>query len=651
MLTAAVVKNILSDAIRKKFRLEIDAAIEYPPRPDFGDMATPVAFEIARTLKKAPRLIAEEIAATLEKPPEIDRVQIAGGGYINIFFNRTEFTKSLFASTAAPETDESRGSVKIVVEHTNINPNKAAHIGHLRNAVLGDTLSRVLRHLGYCVEVQNYIDDTGVQVADLVVGFQHLLNYDLEKIMTINGKFDYFCWDLYSRVTAYYEENPDKIELRERALKAIEEGNNETARLASYLANRIVHHHLATMERIGVIYDLLVWESHVISMKFWEKALQLLKEKKAIYFCEEGKNSGCWVMNFPVFSDSEMVDESEKIIVRSNGTATYVGKDIAYQLWKFGLLGKDFLYRKWRSYDAERAIWSTSPKFIEASHPGFGKADQVVNVIDVRQSYLQRIVKEGLMLLGFTKEGENSVHFSYEMVALSPRCALEMGFEVSEEDKARPYIEMSGRKGQGVKADDLLDKLLEGALREVKSRNPDMGQEAIENIARNVASGALRYFMLKFTRNKVISFDFANALNFDGETGPYIQYSAVRARNIFNKMKERESFHEKEIERMADQISFESLDPAGSQDHWEIVIFISKMDEILECSTNTLELSAVAKYCFMLAQKFNSFYQKYPVMKEKDPAIKKLRIIITHLFIIRLTKALELMGIAVPSRM
>ncbi len=655
MRTAEKVRQIVSKALKRSFDLSIEIAIEYPPRTEFGDIATPVAFEVAKIVKQSPRAVAEKIVASVEKPPEIEKIELAGGGYINIFFDRSEYMRSLLSKIdLSPARDESKAT-KVIVEHTNINPNKAAHIGHLRNAVLGDTLSRILAFLGYSVEVQNYIDDTGVQVADLVIGFQHLLKIDIEKVRGIDGRFDHYCWDLYAQVTSHYEKSTESAalrdELRARTLEDIEKGNNPTAQLASHCAHRIVNHHLATMRRIGVGYDLLAWEGHILAMKFWEKALTLLKENRAISFCEEGKNKGCWVMNLPVISDSEVVDESEKIIVRSNGTVTYVGKDIAYQLWKFGLLGRDFFYMKWHSHENGTELWSTSAEAGEQSHPSFGNADRVYNVIDVRQSYLQRIVKEGLKLTGFPKEADNSIHFSYEMVALSPRCAMEMGFEISEEEKKKPYVEMSGRKGQGVKADDLLEKLFERALAEVRARNQDLDVETIQDVARKVASGALRYFMLKFTRNKVISFDFEDALNFDGETGPYIQYSVVRARNIFNKMKEREEFREEEIGRMSDSVNFDALEEQALRDHWEIVMIISQFEEIVGHAARTLELSAIAKYCFTLSQKFNSFYQKYPVMQEKSSEIKKLRILITHLFITHMSRALNLMGIEIPSRM
>ncbi len=651
MLTSKSLKKKISELIKKNYSLVLEIPMEYPPRLEFGDIATPIAFEIAKILKKKPMTIAEGIMLSLRKGAEIEKIEVAGNGYINIFLNKTELVKSLFAELTQPFKRDPRKDIKIIIEHTNINPNKAAHIGHLRNAVLGDTLGRILKFLEYQIEIQNYIDDTGVQVADIVIGFQKLLHHNLDDIQRIKEKFDYFCWDLYAKVTDYYEENPEALKYREEILKLIEEGNNPIAEMASYVAKRIVRHHLKTMERIGVQYNLLVWESHILAMKFWEKAFKLLKDRQAITYSQSGKNKGCWVMNLPIASESEVVDEAEKIIVRSNGTVTYVGKDIAYQLWKFGLLGEDFHYERYIPYDEEASLWSTSLESRGTYVPPFGKGERVYNVIDVRQTFPQQIVKESLKLLGFLKEADHSTHFGYEMVALSPKCALDMGFEITKEEKGKPYIEISGRKGQGVKADDLLDKLYEKAVHEVRVRNPDMNDKDVEAIAKIVTTGSLRYFMLKFTRNKIISFDFEDALNFDGETGPYVQYAAVRSFNIFNRMKEKEGFEEKEIQKIINNIDFNVLKGKESLEHWELVMLIAKGHEIIEQSISTLELSAIAKYCFHLAQKFNTFYQKYQVMNEKDPQKKNLRIIITHLFRIQLTKVLNLMGMEVPQRM
>ena len=426
---------------------------------------------------------------------------------------------------------------KVIIEHTNINPNKAAHIGHLRNAILGDTFVRMLRAAGRNVEVQNYIDNTGVQVADVVAGMLHLPAMWLEAEARNPGRFDYQCWDLYAAVSKYYDEHPDALAWRRDVLHAIEAGDGEAAKKAHDIADKIVEAHLATMYRLNIEYDVLPRESEILHLKFWAQAFELLKERKAIYFETEGKNNGCWVMPASAFKSSDD-EEDSKVIVRSNGTVTYVGKDIAYQLWKFGLLGKDFYYRKWHTYPDGHEVWASTsePPSDRSGSPAFGHGARVYNVIDSRQSYLQDVVVAGLRALGFEKQAEASIHFSYEMVALSPRTCIEMGIELSDEDKKKPYVEVSGRKGLGVKADDLIDKLIEKALEEVTSRHAEDPEAKRKQVATKIAVGALRYFMLKYTRNSVIAFDFAEALSFTGETGVYVQYAAVRAGKILGKL-------------------------------------------------------------------------------------------------------------------
>ncbi len=525
--------------IAERYGAGVTVLVEQPRRPEFGEAALPFSFELAKTLRRAPRQIADEVVKTIGPIPGVSRLEPAGGGYINVFFDRAQFIAALAAGREdAPEASAG----KVIVEHTNINPNKAAHIGHLRNAALGDTFVRILRWRGRQVEVQNYIDNTGVQVADVVAAFHHLENKsaaDVERLAKDPAvRFDYYCWDLYARMSRHYEENKEALEWRGRTMQEIEQGQGETARLAEIVADNIVRLHLATMYRINVEYDLLPRESEILHLKFWEQAFRLLRERGAIYLETEGKNKGCWVM--PADSsgagvkvgEEEYVAEDAKVIVRSNGTVTYVGKDIAYQLWKFGLLGRDFHYQPFQVYPDAHELWVSATAAADRPAPAFGHGAVVYNVIDVRQSYLQNIVAEGLRALGFTEQAEKSVHFDYEMVALSPRCCRDLGIELTPEELKRPYVEVSGRKGLGVKADDLIDQLLERALAEVRSRHPEEPAETQERIARQIAVGALRYFLLKYTRTSVIAFDFTEALSFEGETGPYVQYAAVRAANI-----------------------------------------------------------------------------------------------------------------------
>ncbi len=622
--------------------------MEYPPQPGLGDLSSPVAFEMARRLRRAPRAIAQELAAAFPPLDGVARVDTAGAGYLNVHLDRGSAVRAL-ACRMAVVVPPGNGET-IIVEHTNINPNKAAHIGHLRNAVLGDTLARALRFLGHRVEVQNYIDDTGVQVADVVIGFRKILGYDLEQIRSIREPLDRFCWDLYARVGAWYAEQPERKEMRSRVLKDLEEGKGENAAIAAYVAQRMAQCHLDTMARIGVRYDLLPWEGDILGLRFWDTAFSLLKDKGAIHRLERGERAGCWVMSLqgPRFAD---LKESEKIIVRSNGTVTYVGKDIAYQLWKFGLLDNDFRYTPFRDEAGGHTVWSTTRDEDASTHPAFGKAQRVYNVIDVRQSYLQAIVAEGLRALGYKEQAERSVHFAYEMVALTPASAERLGITLSEEDRGRAYIVMAGRKGLGIKADDLLDTLEAQALREVRSRHADLAPEEADMVAHAIAVGALRYFMVRFSRNTVLAFDFDEALTFEGETGPYLQYSVVRAAGIFEKMAAAGGPGQAEAARLAPETPFDLPEGEAAEDHWELVTLIARLPETAALAVGNLEFSYLAKYAFTLAQRFNSFYHKYPVIKESDPRWKEARIVLTWLFISRMRQTLELMGIPIPPRM
>ncbi len=648
----SLVRAALRARIEQLYALPVDdVVLEFPPRLELGDLASPVAFELARRLRRPPRQIAAEIQAAMPSIRGVARVEIARGGYLNVLYDRGVVPRLLLENLEAP-TPASHPSEKVIVEHTNINPNKAAHIGHLRNAALGDTLVRLLRHAGCRVEVQNYIDDTGVQVADLVVGFVHLRGLrsvaEIEGALPAGTPFDYFCWDLYSQVTEFYEADPARRSLQGETLKKMEEGGGLEAELGRHLSERIVRCHLRTMERLGVRYDLLPWESHIIGLRFWARAFDQLKTSGAVRLETEGERRGCWVMDMPAGGDAPA--EEAKIIVRSNGTVTYVGKDIAYQLWKLGLLGADFRYRRYATDPGGHVLWSTAAAGGEADHPPFGGASRVYNVIDVRQSYLQRVVQQGLRALGHGEAADRSHHFAYEMVALSPACARALGLPVAADDQERSHIEMSGRRGYGVKADDLIDALLGAARTEVLARAPDSGPAADE-IAARVAVAALRYFMIKFTRNKVIAFDFDEALSFEGEAGPYLLYSVVRANNIFNKMAEREGFDPAEAAAVAARTDFSFLSADPPDDHWELLSLLTRFDDAVDQAIRTLEPSVVARYAFLLAQRFNHFYHRFPVMQEPDPNLKSARVVLTHLFLRYQRRALDLMGMQAPARM
>ena len=625
------------------------AQTETPKQPSFGEIALPAAFQLARQLRKAPKTVAGELAEGLGKMEGVSSIEIAGNGYLNIRLDRGYYAAGLLSgesSPAAPITG------KIIVEHTNINPNNAAHIGHLRNAILGDTFVRMLRAAGGNVEVQNYIDNTGVQVADVVVAFRHLENKTPTDVRALiaNTRFDYLCWDVYARISSYYTGHPEALEWRRDMLHEIEKGEGADAELGHLVADAIVKAHLATMWRINIVYDVLPRESEILHLQFWATAFDLLKERKAIYFENEGKNKGCWVMPGSAFrAGSEEGDDDSKVIVRSNGTVTYVGKDIAYQLWKFGLLGKDFFYHRWHTYPNGHEVWaSTSTPDAQPSAPGFGQGSRVYNVIDSRQSYLQDVVVAGLRALDFAAQAESSIHFSYEMVALSPRTCIEMGIELSEEDRRKPYVEVSGRKGLGVKADDLIDKLIEKALEEVTSRHAEEPDESRRRAATAIAVAALRYFMLKYTRNSVIAFDFGEALAFEGETGPYVQYAAVRARRILGKLAERGE----KLPDFAAALTREALSrQLADEDCWQLLLVVSKADGAIEKAVASGEPSHVARYAFQLAQAFSSFYQKFHVLDEPDAQRRTFLLWMTDYFRTQLERTLGVLGIEVPEYM
>ena len=644
-------------------------AIDVPPRRSMGDLATPLSFELARRLRKPPRVIAQELAAAVADIDGVARIEATSSGYVNVFLDRARhLTAWLQQRRPQPATG---GSEKSIVEHTAINPNKAAHIGHLRNAALGDAFGRLLRYLGRTVEIQNYIDDTGVQVADVAIGFRELEGKDLEAVRRIadTTRFDYYCWDLYARVTDWYAQDKERLKIRTAALHDIERGGNPTADLARFVADRIVRRHLETMRRLNIEYDLLTWEGDILRLHFWSHAFEFLKRTGAVFLQNEGKLKGCWVMRIDdedsAAIESQMTSGAEengeapeelreKVIVRSDGTVTYVGKDMAYQLWKFGLLGRDFFYRVFTEQEGGRPLWSTTsdPGRAADNPPSFGRAAWVCNVIDTRQSYLQKLVKQALAALEFHEQASHSIHYSYEMVTLSHSTARELGYDTTA-DGDRPFVEVSGRKGLGVKADDLIDRLTNKAVEEVAKRNAELPEDEARQIAETIAIAAVRYFMVKFSRGKVIVFDIDEALSFEGESGPYLQYAVVRANNIFNKLKQRAGLDEQAVAAALPSTPADVLTSGDEEadDLWGLVLEAARLDEVVEQAVRTLELSVLAKYTFSLAQSFNGFYHRYPIVNEERTDVRIWRAAVVAFCRDQLTQALGLMGCTVPARM
>jgi arginyl-tRNA synthetase len=682
-------RGALARHIQQTYAVTLDIIIDRPPKIEMGEAASPVCFELAKRLKKAPRIIAQEIASALPKIEGIARIEVAGAGYLNAYFDRAAFWANLspLATSHSPLLSQKK-SGKVIVEHTSINPNKAAHIGHVRNAVLGDTMARILRHAGHSVQVQNYIDNTGVQVADVVIGF-----LDMErrtpvsvKMAAMEPRFDYYCWDLYAKTTHFFEEDKARAaELRGRTLKAIEEDRGEEAEVAQVVADAIVSLHLRTMSRLGISYELLARESEILHLQFWDAAFEKLKASGAIQLATSGKMAGCWIMpwqedvkdakeikevkdkttsansrsevaaassSFTSSTSSTSPSEEEniqdKIIVRSNGTVTYVGKDIAYQLWKFGLLGKDFNYRKWPNVPEGETVWATTTFKSDPAAPHFAEpAVAVYNVIDARQAYPQEVVAEGLRRLGHAEAADKSIHLSYAFVVLTPRCAAEMGYELSPEDAQRPFVDMSGRKGFGVKADDLIDKLEEATLAEVQQRHAEMSEAQQKQTAHAIAIGALRFFLLKFTRNAIIAFDFKDALSFEGETGPYCQYAVVRIRGIRRKGADAGATNAAVTQ---ETVAALFAGPEGNG-LWELLLRAGSLDHAVEAAIGAQEPAFIAKYAFQLAQEFNNFYHKHHILTEADEQKRAFLLRLTELVEARLVETLGLLGIEAPEKM
>ncbi|HTS12629.1 MAG TPA: arginine--tRNA ligase [Candidatus Limnocylindrales bacterium] len=659
-------RKALRHHIHERYKTDVPIVTERPPKLAMGESASPLCFELAKRLKKPPRALAQEIANSLPPINGIARVEVAGGGYLNAFFDRAAFFRAVCKELREGAPSPAANAAKAIIEHTSVNPNKAAHIGHLRNAVLGDTFVRILRHVGRRVEVQNYIDNTGVQVADVVLGFIHLERKSVEHVraLTARRRFDYDCWDLYTRVTQLLEEDKALLKLRAQTLKDIEDDHGDAARIAEIVSTAIVRRHLETLARLDIHYDLLSRESEILHLKFWEAAFEMLKQRGAIQLATSGKNAGCWVMQLPSDreqppekGETENTEEAEaKIIVRSSGTVTYVGKDIAYHLWKFGLLDRDFRYRRF-PVGGNHDPWVTTTEPSDPDAPEFGHAHEVFNVIDSRQAYPQQVVVAGLRALGYGEQADHLKHFSYNVVALTPRCALEMGYEIPPEDAKKAYVEVSGRKGQGVKADDLLDQLETSAKREVDSRHPDTPESERAAIAHAIAIGALRYFLLRFTRSTVIAFDFKDALSFEGETGPYAQYAVVRVNGILRKGAEANPGMAAEDARNQARVESGEIDASkflasgSGDDLWELALLSGSLDARVDAAVAAQEPAFLARYAFELAQAFNVFYHKHHILSEEDAEKRAFLLRLTSLVREQLVAVLGLMGIVAPDKM
>jgi arginyl-tRNA synthetase len=618
---------------------ELPIDLDFSAQASFGDYSVPLMPWAAKSrLGRPPLVIAEALAEYLHalKLPALHEVTATRPGYLNFRLNRPIAGRDIMLRVleAGPDFGQSAAGVgtKVVVEHTNINSNKAAHVGHLRNACLGDTVVRMLRTQGYHVEAQNYIDDTGVQVADVVVGFTLLRQGRLhlpEGDEPLPGEpFDYYCSRVYVAVGKAYDEQPELLELRRAVLRGIERGNAEGhsggeeedyASLAADISQRIVQAHLKTMARLNVSYDLLTWESAILQSGLWKKTFEVLKARGLLKRPETGKLAGCWILPFgegePQDEDGEHI--SDKVLVKSDGTATYTAKDIAYQLWKFGLTDAPefavrFSFVPWGRQHDGRLLWTMrtpadrSAAAAEADGQRFGHAQRVINVIDVRQSYAQQVVYESLRRLGYEQQAACSTHLAYEIVTLSAATAASLGVDTSD---GREFYPMSGRKGIEIKADDLIN----AASARMKEAKPDLPDET----AAVLGASAIRYFMIRFSLQQVIALDMEEVLRPTGETGVYLQYAYARANSILRRLEE---------SGYTIPARLEELPPTLEQSEWELLRHIDAYPRRLAEATRQLAPHLLAAYAYDLAAHFSDFYEHTPpIVKEQDERVKAFR--------------------------
>jgi arginyl-tRNA synthetase len=625
-----------------------------PPQRELGDFSSAVCLSLAKQRRESPMKIAQEVVGrlTTKLPPYIQEIGVSPPGYLNFKVDWPGLAQDLIPQILQEGEHFGKPALrpkkKVFIEHTSVNPNKAMHIGHLRNSVLGDTVARVLEWSGFSTEVCNYIDDTGLQVVDVVTALLYLDSpfytegSDFKAMWAkVRGDqpLDYFCWDLYARFQIDLEKSPSLLERREEVLHQIEGGLHPIAGFAKELATKIVQSHLETVAQLSIFYHLLNWESDIIARGFWEATFELLKEKGGLRFETEGPNKGCWVVPFGgIVETAEGMKSLDKILVRSNGSVTYTGKDIAYQLWKFGLLNKDFLYKRWRSQANGEMLWTTA----RDGEPGdrlskkFGHADMVINVIDTRQGYPQQVVVESLRQMGFEKEANESVHLAYEVVNLSQQAARLLGMEGTEEKKA---YAMSGRSGTGVKAKDFIQMVKQKVIE--KADHP-----LEESVSSALASTAIRYYLLKFTLESQIIFDFDEALKTTGDTGVYLEYAHARACSILRKAKE---------QRIDPQWKTDCIPKQLTETEIKLLDALSRFSSAVTKTGKTLRVSQLTEYAFDLATSFTNFYEhpdpganaQTPFIHLQDKVLQTFRLSLVEAFQKVMANVLNLMGMPV----
>ncbi len=609
--------------IRKIAGLEgIEKTIEIP-KPGFGDLTSTICFDLAKRQKQNPQKIAEEIVAKARIPENsiIERVE-AKSGYLNFFLDPRKFAQTVLGDIERQKQDYGKYPSKkkrILVEHTSINPNKAIHIGHARNSCLGDSIARILKFVGNDVSVLNYIDDSGAQVADIIIGFKFL-----KCPLKTRKKFDQYCGDdVYVSVNRMYEKNPLLQSKRMDIIKSIEKGGNQISKFSENIVGKVISAQLETLWGLGIFFDLLATETYILRSKFWEKAFKKLKKKNLVYL-GTGKNEGCWMLKLSDLDEFKGMENPDKILVRSDGTVLYAGKDIAYAMWKHGLI-EDFSCEKFVTQPNRKILWRTSLN--KKSSQSFGNADTSINVVDVRQSYEQDVVATALKMVSGEK---NYIHYDYEVVSLSKKTADALGVSADTE-----IIHMSGRKGLFVNADTVLGRLSEKTYGETKKRNPEESDAWLRRVSESVAASTLRYELTKIDRDKIIVFDIDDSLKLEGNTASYLQYTYARARRILEKSKVKPG--KAGLENVTD------IEKQLLKSLFYFPMFVEK-------SATTLSPQEMCKYAYQICTNFNRFYQFCPVLNA-EKGVREFRLRLVACFADVLRNALELIGIQPIERM
>ena len=618
------VRNNLNKILSEMYITEIDFSVE-PAKPGFGDVSSNISFLLAKQLKKSPRDIAQLFSENYEKYHHtlVSKSEAHPSGYLNFFANWEKLNQLILSESNLNTFGfvELGKQSTIVVEHTSVNPNKALHIGHIRNIIIGDTISRILKKADYKVNVLNYVDDSGLQVADILVGFTH---FGFEQESPDGKKFDHYCGDdVYVKTTQKYEEDSSLEDIRKNILKDLEDETSETAKLADVVTRKVLSNQLETCWNLSVHYDCLNFESQIIRSGLWAKIFEKLKEMKLIEFENDGKNAKCWVIR----GDGT---EEDKVIVRSNGTATYIAKDIPYAAWKLGLLEDPFYYEPYpKDQPNSQKLFQTTLNS-DGTKENFS-GSKVITVIDSRQARLQKII---MQLMGkFKSIPDAYVHLGYESVTLSSETAKTLGLETDGKQ-----AQMSGRKGLYVSADSVYDLLKERTIQETSKRHPEIDSSEIQNIAHSISVGTLRYEMIKQDLDKMITFDLTKSLSLEGDTAPYIQYTFARASRILEKSERTPSI----------DVDFSLL---SSKPELNLVKTIGLFGIAVHDAANNLSPKVIARYSHDLAVSFNSFYEHTKVLGIGDEKLENARLCLVNSFKITLEKSLDLLGIVAPNKM